>query len=118
MSSKRRRLGVKSPLSDRRKRGDMFEVVQYVLYFLNLLLAATIIFLQLAMVIPRWRKIIPFYRVSTHAIESIFALNKVEVIPKSDGNKWMQLKIGFVQKGDRGFFELLEIIQRRRKIEK
>ena len=82
-----------------------------ILNALFILLSATIVLLQLIPILPSWLRVVPFYRKVEHARDKMFRLEHEDEFSDPISDRKVKLKVGYVNKGDKGFNELKSIIK-------
>lgn len=88
---------------------------QMLLNILYILSSAVLVLLPLVAVIPRWLKVVPFYRRAVYGVNKILVLKEDEEF-RYPSAKPVKLMVGYVRKGERGFSELLQAIKAKEQI--
>jgi hypothetical protein len=84
-----------------------YRLFQYIIYTLGSLI---VVFLPLSIAIPALLEKVPFYRDAMYALDKLFKLGKEqEFSHTSEGT--IKLQVGYIERGQRGFKQLLESIE-------
>jgi len=87
-----------------------------ILNALFILLSVTIVLLPLIGVVPSWLRVVPFYRKVEAARVKMFRLEQVGEFSNPVSDEKVKLKVGYINKGDKGFNELKNTIEEHQSI--